>query len=348
MSKIKVLYVIDRIMVGGAEQVFIDIVELLENTIDVEVLIITKTEKSQLQRIPSTVKIHELNRNHKFSLLALWKCKKILSNHDLVHIHLRHSYRYISLIRNLFNLSVKLIFHDHYGKIQIDEKAPFAFYHFLRPDFYIGVSDSLSSWAQSVWRMPSNQTMFLQNLPRRNQRVNLNCQNSELFKCEFVLVGNIKPIKNQSFAINLVEKNNKSSIEIIGKIQDRSYYDNLEKPSNVNFNLTEDNAFSKLNDFKFGLCTSISESGPLVILEYFVAGLPFLSYKTGGIADILYKYVPEYFLDSFEISDWIERYNQLSQNYQRIPKDLIKLVLEREFNRDVYANKLMEIYTKCL
>jgi glycosyltransferase involved in cell wall biosynthesis len=196
--------------------------------------------------------------------------------------------------------------------------------------------------------MPSNQTIFLQNLPRRNQTINLNYQNSELFKCEFVLVGNIKPIKNQIFAINLVEKNNKSSIEIIGKIQDRGYYDNLEKPSNVNFNLTEDNAFNKLNDFKFGLCTSISESGPLVILEYFVAGLPFLSYKTGGIADILNKYVPEYFIDSFEINDWIERYNQLSQNYQRIPKDLIEAVLEKEFNRDVYANKLMEIYTKCL
>ena len=102
------------------------------------------------------------------------------------------------------------------------------------------------------------------------------------------------------------------------------------------------------DNFKFGLCTSISESGPLVILEYFVAGLPFLSYKTGGIADILYKYVPEYFLDSFEINDWIERHTQLSQNYQRIPKDLIELVLEKEFNRDIYANKLIEIYTKCL
>jgi glycosyltransferase involved in cell wall biosynthesis len=345
MLKIRVLFVIDKIMIGGAEQVFLDIIELLENKIEIHVLIITKTEHSQLQRIPPRIKIFELNRSNKFSLLTIWECKNILGNYDLVHIHMRHTYRYISTIRKLFNLNAKLIFHDHYGKIQLDENPPFALYDFLRPDFYIGVSEGLSIWAQNVWGIPRNRTTFLQNLPRANAG---NMINSKLFHCEFVIVGNIKPVKNQNFAIELVGKINNSSIEVIGKLQDKNYYDSLKKFSNVNFNLTEDNASNKLNEFKFGLCTSLSESGPLVILEYFVAGLPFLSYKTGGIADVLYKYVPEYFLDTFELNDWIDRYEHLNRNYKRIPFELIEKVLEKEFNREEYAHKLIDIYTRCL
>jgi glycosyltransferase involved in cell wall biosynthesis len=345
MSKIKVLFVIDRIIIGGAEQVFLDIIELLKNKIEIHVLIITKTEHSQLQRIPPRVKIFELNRRNKFSLFTIWECKNILCNFDLVHVHMRHTYRYISIIRKLFNLNTKLMFHDHYGKIQIDQKPPFALYDFLRPDFYIGVSEGLSNWAQNVWGIPGYRTMCLQNLPRANASVS---RETKLFQCEFVIVGNIKPVKNQSFGIALCEKINKSSIEIIGKIQDKNYFDSLKKLSNVSFNLTEDKASNKLNEFKFGLCTSLSESGPLVILEYFVAGLPFLSYKTGGIADVLYKYVPEYFLDTFELNDWIDRYEQLNRNYKRIPFELIEKVLEKEFNREEYAHKSIDIYTRCL
>jgi glycosyltransferase involved in cell wall biosynthesis len=345
MSKIKVLFVIDKIMIGGAEQVFLDIIELIENKIEIHVLIITKSEPSQIQRIPPTIKIFELNRSNKFSLLSIWECKNILCNYDLVHVHMRHTYRYVSIVRKVYNLNTKLIFHDHYGKIQIDQKPPFVLYNFLKPDFYIGVSEGLSNWAQSVWGIPGNRTMFLQNLPRANASVS---SDTKLFQSEFVIVGNIKPVKNQSFGIELCEKINKSSIEIIGKIQDKNYFDSLKKLSNVSFNLTEDNASNKLNEFKFGLCTSISESGPLVILEYFVAGLPFLSYKTGGVADVLFKYVPEYFLNTFESNDWIERYEQLNSSYKRIPIELIEMVLEKEFNREEYANELMNIYTKCL
>jgi glycosyltransferase involved in cell wall biosynthesis len=79
-----------------------------------------------------------------------------------------------------------------------------------------------------------------------------------------------------------------------------------------------------------------------------VAGLPFLSHKTGGIAEILSKYVPEYFLENFDLEKWKERYNFLNENYQRIPRGLIEEVLEKEFNREVYAEKLLHIYRNCL
>lgn len=215
-------------------------------------------------------------------------------------------------------------------------------------DYYLAVNEGVLSWARVNWKFKSSG--FLLNLPTIDDTVlpaNLNNISPKESDCNgFICVGNIKKAKNQIFALQLAHSLNER-ITFYGNNQDSEYFKHLMDSKALV--VEGDNKPSvHFDNFKFGLCTSISESGPLVILEYFVAGLPFLSYKTGGIADILYKYVPEYFLDSFEINDWIERHTQLSQNYQRIPKDLIELVLEKEFNRDIYANKLIEIYTKCL
>ena len=51
MSKTKVLYVIDRIMIGGAEQVFIDILNLMQGRVEIFVLLISETEHFQLNRL---------------------------------------------------------------------------------------------------------------------------------------------------------------------------------------------------------------------------------------------------------------------------------------------------------
>lgn len=348
MSKIKVLFVIDTLIIGGAEQVFTDIIELLHNEIVIDVMLITKTEQSQIQRLPKGIRILELNRKNKFSLISFLNCREILSKYDLAHIHLRHTYRYVSIVRKIFNLPLSLIFHDHYGKIEVDQNPPFVFYKWLKPYYYIGVSENLRNWAQTVWRIPKNRTAFLQNLPRFNHGKSIAFSDDVAYKCDLILVGNIKPVKNQSFAIEFCKAVSSSSLELVGRVQDQEYYEDIKHASNVHFNQNIDNPTLHLHKFKFGLCTSVSESGPLVILEYFVAGLPFLSYKTGGIADVLYKYVPQYFLENFEINDWIKRYETLNQNYQRIPAGLIERVLDIEFNRDVYANKLLEIYSKCL
>ena len=83
------------------------------------------------------------------------------------------------------------------------------------------------------------------------------------------------------------------------------------------------------------------------MLEYFISGLPFIAYKTGGISEILFKYVPEYFMEDFELDNWINRYELLAKNYKRIPEELIEKVLNTHFNSEIYAEKLMGIYKKC-
>jgi hypothetical protein len=72
--------------------------------------------------------------------------------------------------------------------------------------------------------------------------------------------------------------------------------------------------------------------------------VPILAFKTGEIGNILYNYVPQFFLDNFEIEDWSSRYEDLNKNYKRIPVELIEYVLYKEFNKSKYLQKLIHIY----
>jgi glycosyltransferase involved in cell wall biosynthesis len=346
MSKVKVLYVIDRIMVGGAEQVFIDILNLMQGRVELFVLLVSQTEPLQLSRLKGLATVYQTNRKSKASFPTILKISKILRGVDIIHVHLRPTLKYINFIKLICFIRKPLVFHDHYGEIEIDYKPPTFFCKILKPDFYIGVSNGLCNWAISSWGFERENTVCLINLSRGTLNQKDLRGKYELQK-DFVLVGNIKPVKNQKFAIELISKLGGVSLDLIGSIQDEEYSKNSIRLSEINLIDNEINAISLLHNYKFGLCTSISESGPLVVLEYFVSGLPFIAYKTGGISEILYKYVPEYFMNDFILDNWIERYKGLEKDYKRIPEELIAKVLKTEFNNEVYANKLMDIYKKC-
>jgi glycosyltransferase involved in cell wall biosynthesis len=216
------------------------------------------------------------------------------------------------------------------------------FSKYFKPSYYIGVSEELTNWAIGNWKIPYNRCITLINLPSQN---NIKTNNDFFENGGLVMVGNIKTIKNQSFALELV-KELREQIDIIGKVQDLDYYNKICNiyPEGVNFRLKIDNISHLLGRYKIGLFCSISESGPLVLLEYFVQGLPFIAYRTGGISDVLFKYVPQYFMDTFDMNCWVEKYQQLNENYSRIPVELINDVLRIEFDSEKYGEELISIY----
>ena len=349
MSKIKVLYVIDRIMIGGAEQVFIDILKLMQGRVEPFVLLISRTEPQQLKRIVGLANVFQLNRSSKFAIISFIKTHQIVKSVDLLHVHLRPTLRYINLVRFLTLSRKPIIFHDHHHISSIGFINQLLMFNLFPIDYYLAVNEDVLLWARDNWKFKASG--FLLNFPPTDKTetvLNLNKTfERELDYHGFVCVGNIKKAKNQLFATFFAQELHETVV-FYGNNQDIEYYNELIIQNGIIVIEGENNPSVYFNNYKFGLCTSRSESGPLVILEYFVAGLPFLSYKTGGIADVLFRYVPEYFLDTFDLNDWMDRYKQLNSNYKRIPIELIEMVLEKEFNREEYANELMNIYKKCL
>jgi glycosyltransferase involved in cell wall biosynthesis len=337
----RILQVIDTLHIGGAEKVFIDVCTILsENEIEVTCLFLLETGalKDELnQNIP----VIELHRTNKWSWAKMYQCSQILKQYDIIHCHFRHVYKYIALVSKVFNIKSAIVLHDHYGSIDIDKKVPFLLDSILKPDYYIGVSGSLQEWAEENLRIQKSRVFILENIIRKSIRK----QHYEK-SCDLILVSNIKPVKNNKFGLDII-KNLNVSLLLVGQNQNNGYYNEiLDKKNSLNLNCELDASIKDvqpiLHNFKLGLHTSMSESGPLAIIEYLAQGLPFLAYETGEVSKILKPYFPEFFIDNFEINQWAERIAMLLSK----KSDTFKMqeVFEKHFGKELYFNKLISIY----
>ncbi len=345
LKKKRVLLVIDSLESGGAEQVFADIVGLLFGHISFDVLLI-QPRRDEAYALPNGVNIINLNRIDKWSLKTFGICRSIIKEYDLVHVHMRHTYRYIAVVRKSLINGPKLILHDHYGLIDIDRYSAFRIAFLFKPDIYIGVSQLLSRWAKSTWRLKEENNYTLVNLPSQRFLKFVGNNGRSEKTGDLVMVANIKKSKNQIFAAEIAQKLERK-LTFIGKRQDADY-------SNLLFNgqystpveIIEDisDVTTVLSKYKLGIFTSFYESGPLVVLEYLLCGIPFLAYKTGEVASIASRYFPEYFIDNFNLDEWCEKIRVIELEYACISESLISEMIQKEFNTETYRSKLLSIY----
>lgn len=343
----RILFIIDNLKIGGAERVFKDIVEMCNLKFQFDVLLVTQTHEREF-KLPDNIRIFELKRKNKYSIKAYFLGLNIIKNYDILHVHMRHTYLYLRFLNFLnFNRN-KVILHDHIG-VHLNKKLPFLFAGLLKPELYIGVSRESCNWAQNIWQIPKNRTFLFTNLPDlKFLEISPNykrIKKTQLTSLKFVYLGNLKRGKNQLFAIDLCKELD-LELTLIGANQDLEYYkevnDNLDDNIRLIENCTEPELI--LPNYDFALMVSKNESGPLVLLEYLLCGLPFLAYKTGGISDILCKYFPDFFIDNFDENNWIEKLNQIIISPPVIDNEEVKEILNKEFNRELYLDRLISIY----
>lgn len=342
----KVLQVIDKLNIGGAERLFVDLSNVLSNQKGISVEVLTFLGNGPLDsQLDHSIKKNIFLRTKKFNLIEYYKLSSILKKFDIIHVHMRHNYRYIFLVMKLFSVKSKIILHDHYGSILVDQQVPFLLNSILKPQYYIGVSKDLCSWAETFLKLDRLKNITL--LP--NFVVKENISKEEIKPNGIVVVGNIKPIKNQMFAIQLASSLN-TNLSIVGQIQDSNYYEEL-KDKIVELNLQENVKFHHdikniqkfIVNFEIGLMTSISESGPLVTIEYLSQNLPFVSNNVGEVSQLLSKKIPEFYCSSFDKNLWIDKI----KNVKNSPYDLSK-IYQAHFSTQIYINKCLKLYKNIL
>jgi glycosyltransferase involved in cell wall biosynthesis len=340
----KIAMVIDRLIPGGAENVCVDIINRFQSDFNFELITITQNEEENLDTMFNVkIRVLKLNRKFKFHPITAFILHKKLSDYDILHVHLKHTFRYVAWIKLLFRGKYKIILHDHEGSIYIDEKPPFFEYRILKPDYYIGVCDKLKFWARTIWNIEEHKSTVLLNLPFYERRKNNFIVNPEF--SDLILVGNIKPIKNQFFAADLAKKLDRK-ISFFGNNQNMEYFKKLQPQENIKLMVGVNVNSEILQKHKFGLCTSISESGPLVVLEYLMAGIPFLAYKVGGMSEAISEYFPEYFIDNLNLNNWIKKIKELEENPIQIDlyNERISRLLMDKFDPEDYKIRLNQIY----
>lgn len=342
--KPKIIQVIDTLNVGGGERVFVNICNILKDNEEDVTAFFLLTPGLLSAELKEGIPQLFLNRGNKFGIKKMAECASIIRQFDIVHCHFRHVYRYIKLVAKLFFVKSTIILHDHYGSIDIDKKVPRFFKSFLKSCYYIGVSKSLCQWARNELNLSPSKIFLLENIiiPFRQREVN---HSSKTF--DWLLVSNIKQIKNNLFAIELAKKAQKR-ILLVGQNQDEKYYNLLLDQSDdekIVIDSKVNNAQSVMHLANLGLHTSKSETGPLVLLEYLAQGIPFLAYETGEVAKILKHYFPDFFIDNFDMDKWLERIKKIENSTN--DKVEMQEVFNKHFGVNAYYKKLKSIY-KCI
>ncbi|WP_298533211.1 glycosyltransferase [uncultured Algibacter sp.] len=340
---LKILHVIDTLGIGGAEKMAIlGINTLCKKHIKVALLLLI--DRGELfTELHHEVKLFELNRPKVLSYQHMKKCSEIIKTYNIVHVHMRYNYKYIRLVKVLFNLKTKIILHDHYGSIDKDISVP-VFFKVFKPKYYIGVSESLTSWASNNLNMSHKAVFLLKNCILKEKVGTLTHHN----KKGLVIVGNIKPIKNQLFAIQLAQALNEE-ITIYGKVQDAAYFKVLKNEINlleydncVHFNDHTTNIQGELSKYKLALHTAKSESGPLVLIEYLAQNLRFISFSTGEVFKTIGEKYSDLFMDNFDLLAWKKQALKKTISYD------LNEIYNKNFSEEKYAQDCIHIYTKMM
>src|SRR5690606_14702485 len=214
----KILQVIDTLNIGGAERVFVDMCNILkENKEAVSVLILLENKGELSKDLNNDIPIINLNRKNKWNIFTMYKCSKILKKYDIIHCHLRHTYKYVAFVNFLFNTKLKIIFQDH-SSTKVSQKEAFFIKTFIKPKYYAGVSITNNNWAKTVLGIQESKTFLLENIIQKKVFIN---QSDKLY--DLLLVSNIKPEKNNLFAVKLCKRLN-IPLLLVGKNQNNNYY----------------------------------------------------------------------------------------------------------------------------
>lgn len=365
--KPKVVHIIDTLRPGGAERVLVELVNgLSRKNFDAEICI-TRNGTELLSMLRSDIHTIVLNR------LRTWDTKAIRQFADycrqqeikILHAHGRSSTLFAALIKGLLGNKLRLIFHDHYGAIQVNTYVPplLKLVTKLWVDYYIGVDPFLQSWAINYLGLPPHRTSVLENAI--DLKTYLLTQNSPRISFEHikqpfvaVMVANIHRIKNHPLLIKALAKTQWARINLhvllVGAYKNDDYFNDCqaliaqhELTSNFTFLGSRLDIPAILHSVDFGVLSSISESGPVVLLEYMASGLPFVVTETGQISSQVAQTCLDFFTPPGDVDAFANALDKMvcsSKTHLEILSQKGRELVSEMYSIDRQVDRLLEIY----
>jgi glycosyltransferase involved in cell wall biosynthesis len=327
----KIGQVIDTLEIGGAEKIAVLLANLIAENGHESTLITLVNSGKLKEELSEEVNCINLKRTSKWSFSAARKFFTLIENYDILQVHLRHNLKWILFWGSIIGIKGKIIFHDH-GNTPISKNLIFSFWR-KRIHQIIVNKGIYRNHTQKIF--PN--TYYLQNISKIFPP--LGRYNSDPSSVRFVVVSNIREIKNIQFSMQILAKialRKKISLDIYFSNSETVYMhkilqtiQDLELSDIITFIEGDTNPQKNYWKYDIGLHTSHLESGPLTILEYMGHGLPFISYDTGQSIELIRKIYPEMIASDFNLDNWIKNITLIARN-----------------GRQYYSNKLTELYTK--
>lgn len=114
IKQLKVLHIIDNLYAGGAERMMANLCNWqYEEGLSVKAAIISGIGNDLLDIIHKEIPVHVIGRKKRLGYNSASKLYSLIKENDIIHVHMRHNYRYVRLITFWIRNKVKIILHDH-------------------------------------------------------------------------------------------------------------------------------------------------------------------------------------------------------------------------------------------
>jgi len=302
----RIVLVYDQLNTGGTEKLFVMIANLLHEHHHQVTVVLIRQPATLDAFINHNIPVVYLNRKNKFGFRAMKLLADTCRNADVVHVHTYYNWRYVYTATLMFKVNApRFILHEHSDMQHLN-----AVDRMILPklDRFIAVNPAQATSANKLGLTPDH-VLLLPNIVKalHQDKIAHDCNQ------QLIMVGNIRKEKNYEFALALLQQLPGFSLDIYGNINDKEYFKQLqelidEKQLNgrVHFITNEHNVVQHFAKYDLALHTSSNETGPLVLLEYLSAGLPFFCSSAGQSPALIRQYLPAFVLSTFNTCEWMD------------------------------------------
>lgn len=299
IKPIHVMHVIDSLAPGGAERMLVELVNNTDRDKVIPYVCVTRKNLNLKQFIHPDIQTYCLDRKHTWDLRAMRVFKNIILDNEIkiAHVHGYGSYLFVFAAKTLLHIPIKILLHVHSSNkpdLYIRIFGRFGI------DYFIGVSSAPCVWANEYLNLPDKKITLIQNAInpdpyKKATPIDLTAILDKRPSKVGVVIANVRPVKDLITlfqALSFTKNKNNISLLIAGSTGDKAYFKECTNELNrlglqdqVKFLGVRTDLPRLLASVDFGVLSSESETGPVALLEYIAAGLPFVVTRVGQIGE---------------------------------------------------------------
>ncbi len=293
----RVLQLIDSLNTGGAERVAVNYANALSSKIDKSYLCVTRQEGLLKDSIKKEVEYLFLNKKSTIDFRSITFLYRFIKSNKINIIHAHSTSYFFAVIVRVFIPTLKIVWHDHYGKSEELVKRPKFVLRFCSRffNYIISVNSKLKAWAEN--QLKFKQVSYLPNFAVLDKNTQSTILKGEIGK-RIICLANLREQKDHLTLLKsfqeVLKRHSDWTLHLVGKDFNDSYSqlifkfiknENLNQQVFVYGSCLDTSAI--LEQSTIGVLSSKSEGLPLVLLEYGLAGLPVIITNVGDCSKVV-------------------------------------------------------------
>lgn len=365
----RILQVIPSLAKGGAERLVVDLSNNLSQKEDVELIILTFTEKNDFIFLTNKLKIISIPATVIPSIKRKWLVEVKEVNDfinqfkpDIIHLHLFES---IIVFSEIAYENAKYFIHFHDNMIQFSKlkwKDVLNKKRLTNRYEYLHIKKKYKNRNVNAISISSNNYNYVRDVVPKTWITNLlpNAVDLDRFKPssfikgnQLITIGNLNVNKNHVFLLQVMAKLISDGVEvdltIVGdgllKNDLRKEVERLNLQNYIHFTGAVDYPEIYLSKSSIYVHSAISEAFGLVFIEAMACGLPIVALDANGNRDLVKNNVNGFLIAEHEIDLFSKSINKLLKDKQLC--DFLSsnsLQFSVEYSIEKYGKSLLELY----